>query len=279
MNKTIIIGILALVLIGGGVIYAVNNNSNVEPNTDGTTTPNPSPTPTPTPTPNPVPGKPAVTTDTIVSPTASTAIMNGRVNPNGAITSYWFEYGTTSEGNIRTPAQVLGSGYANIPTPAFITGLTSNTKYYFRLVAENSFGKVMGTQYAFQTTLAAAPAQGNAPTTRSIAASGIGRTTANLNGSVNANSSQTSYWFEYGTSANLGYITSFQSASDSSSRNVSVSLSNLSPATKYFFRLNAQNQYGTVNGAILNFTTNGPAATTTIDVNLPIHGTTPGSNW
>jgi phosphodiesterase/alkaline phosphatase D-like protein len=43
------------------------------------------------------------------------------------------------------------------------------------------------------------------------------------------------------------------------SDSVSVSISNLAPLTKYYFRLNAQNQYGTINGAIMSFTTSGPS--------------------
>ena len=36
----------------------------------------------------------------------------------------------------------------------------------------------------------------------------------------------------------------------------------MQPLTKYYFRLNAQNQFGTINGQILNFTTNGPSQAT-----------------
>ena len=39
---------------------------------------------------------------------------------------------------------------------------------------------------------------------------------------------------------------------------VKVFLRNLTPLTKYYFRLNAQNQFGTVNGEIMDFTTTGP---------------------
>lgn len=268
MNKNIIIGILAVAVVGGIIIYAVNRSPASEPTTDdGTSTPAPTGNNNNTGNTAPVPGKPLVTTDAVISPTASTAVVNGKIYPNGAVTSYWFEYGTTPDGSNRTPIQILGSGYANIPTPAYITGLSSNTKYYFRLVAENIFGKVMGTQYAFQTTLAAAPAQGNAPTTRSNAATSVERATANLNGSVNPNGSQTSFWFEYGTSSDLGNITAFQSLSGSASNNVSISVSGLNPLTKYFFRINTQNQYGTVNGSILNFTTKGPVSPTEPTVN------------
>src|SRR3989338_7819302 len=129
MNKNIIIGILAVAVVGGIIIYSINRTPSSEPTVDDTTS-------VPGGTNDnvntaPVAGKPVVTTDSVISPTASTAVVNGKVYPNGAVTSYWFEYGTTTDGPSRTSAQVIGSGYVNIPTPAFITGLNSNTKYYF----------------------------------------------------------------------------------------------------------------------------------------------------
>lgn len=112
--------------------------------------------------------------------------------------------------------------------------------------------------YSF-TTNTNPPPQGTAPTTRTDRAVEISRTTANVQGLLNPNGSQTSYWFEYGETSDLGNTTAFQSAgSGTVSMAVSLSLSNLKPLTTYYFRLNAQNQYGTVNGAILNFTTIGP---------------------
>lgn len=244
MNKNILIGVVAVIILGGIVIYAVNRTPAVETPPD--TTP---------PVTIPKPGAPIVTTATVVSPTASTAVVSGKVYPNGSFTSYWFEYGVNPNDTNRSSAQMIGSGYANIPTPAYITGLNSNTKYYFRLVAENSYGKVAGVQYAFQTTLATPPAQGNAPTTKTTPATTIERTTADVNGTVNSNGSQTTFWFEYGDSANLGSVTALQSTNGAGVMNVSASLSDLHAQTKYWFRLNAQNQYGTINGSVLNFKT------------------------
>nr|MBP7804880.1 hypothetical protein [Candidatus Paceibacterota bacterium] len=46
----------------------------------------------------------------------------------------------------------------------------------------------------------------------------------------------------------------------SANATVSGGLSDLSPLTKYYFRLNAQNQFGTVIGQTLSFTTSGPVS-------------------
>lgn len=206
------------------------------------------------------PTTPLVTTGTQVVASNSTAVVTGKVVPNGFQTSYWYEYGRGSGLGIRTDAQSIGSGYNSITAPAIISGLSANTVYYYRLSAMNAGGTGTGQTYSF-TTNTDPQLQGVAPTTRTIAASTLTRTTANLNGQVTANSTNASYWFEYGETSDFGNTTAFQSVGTlAAGQNVSISVSDLKPATKYYFRMNAQNQYGTVNGAIMNFTTAGPVA-------------------
>ncbi|OGZ72967.1 MAG: hypothetical protein A2908_00095 [Candidatus Staskawiczbacteria bacterium RIFCSPLOWO2_01_FULL_38_12b] len=212
-------------------------------------------------------GAPIVQTDSISAPYISTVVTKGTVNPNGAITTYWYEYGKTVALGSQTPNYLIGSGFTKMYTPAYITGLQANTDYYFRLSANNSFGTIHGITYTFKTNTTPPP-EGTAPTTSTQNATDITRTTVNLNGKINPNGAQSTFWFEYGSSSNLGSVTSFQSTNDSkSSSDVSVSISNLQPLTKYFFRLNAQNQFGTINGQILNFTTLGPVQATIPKVN------------
>lgn len=280
MNKNLIIGLLvAIVLLGGGY-YLWNktqtgsNNQMATSTTEGGSNPsyNSSNSPTLTPTPSSA-AAPAVESDPNVVTSNFTAIVTGRVTPNGAPTTYWYEYGESTALSNRTSAQSIGSGFTAIPSPGYITGLHANTLYYFRLSAKNRYGTVNGTTKSFGTNNNPAP-QGTAPTTKTDTASDISRTTANLNGHVNPNGSDASYWFEYGSDANLGFITAFQSAGNgTASMPVAISLSNLNPLTKYYFRLNAQNQFGTVNGAIQSFTTKGPAAP-----GVPTVDTTPATS-
>lgn len=223
----------------------------------------------PTPTPigdstsnNTQPNLPTVKTDIITAPYISTVVVKGTVNPNGALTTYWYEYGTTTSLGSLTSTYSVGSGYSTLYTPAYITGLNSNTNYYFRLTAKNYIGTISGDTYSFKTNTTPPPA-GTAPATTTTDATGISRTTASLQGRINPNNSDTNFWFEYGLTSELGFVTSSQSvASGSSVSGVSIPVSNLQPLTKYYFRLNAQNQFGTVNGQILNFTTAGPTAAT-----------------
>ncbi len=206
------------------------------------------------------PAKPLVVSGTNFTPSNSTAIVTGVVTPNGALTSYWFEYGDTTSMTKATSKQTVGSGFIAINTPAYITGLKANTVYYFRLVAQNSFGVSNGAMLSFKTN-SNPPPTAVAPTSVTKNASSIARSTVNLNGAVDPNNTETVYWFEYGDSTSFGRVTSFHSAGNGDvSKEVTAPVSGLAPLTKYYFRLNAQNQFGTVNGATQSFTTTGPAA-------------------
>lgn len=258
MNSTLIAGLIvgALVILGGIalVVYGPSDSTSTTATTTPTTTTNPDPVATHT------PGVPTVTTGTLVTVSNSTALVTGKVYPGGSQTSYSYEYGPTSALGTRTGAQAVGSGYANITAPALITGLSTHTKYYFRLSAVNAYGTVVGQVYSF-TTDDTTPTTGTAPTTNTDGASTITRVSANVNGRVTPNNSETSTWFEYGETTDFGNTTSFQTAGDGAiSKTVAAALSGLKPVTTYYFRMNAQNQYGTVNGSTHSFTTNGPAA-------------------
>ena len=258
-NNTMLIGgIVALVLVGGLVIYGTRGNTEVQ---SGNSTSTPVTTTEPIETKQP--SAPAVTTSSKADTTETTAIVNGIVTPNGSFTSYWYEYGTTSSVINSTTRQMIGSGYATMQVPSYITGLTKNTIYYFRVAAENQYGINRGAMYTFKTTEGTPPPVGGIPSSVTLSASDISRTTANLNGEVTSNKVSTVYWFEYGNTANLGNTTAFVLAGNGSVKTpTSASVSNLDPGTTYYFRMNAQNQFGTVNGSILNFKTVGPLSAT-----------------
>ncbi len=266
MNKNIIIGLLvvAALIVGGYLISRdrvapVDNNVDVNvpaENTGNTNNEEGNITLPPT----PQPGLPTAQTGSNVVPSSTAAVVSGNVKPNGSSTSYWFEYGETSSLGQKTASQNIGSGYSLLSASGFISGLKASTTYYYRLSAKNSFGTINGTTYNFQTNTTPAPTPA-LPTVSTKAASNIARTSANVNGQVDPNSFATSYWFEYGKDTNLGSVTSFESAgAGTAAVSASVALSGLEPLTKYFFRINAQNQFGTVNGTTLSFTTSGPAS-------------------
>jgi hypothetical protein len=103
--------------------------------------------------PQPVP--PTVTTGGASGITNSAAIVAGTINPNGLSTTYHFDYGTTTSYGSQAPASdgSAGSGSANTPVSASLSGLTALTTYHYRLVATNSAGTTNGSDATFTTAV------------------------------------------------------------------------------------------------------------------------------
>ncbi|MBU6490658.1 hypothetical protein KGQ25_00625 [Patescibacteria group bacterium] len=95
--------------------------------------------------------KPVVTTAGFASVSSTTAVVVGTVIPNGARTTYWFEYGPTMSYGSFADTMSANAGYKEVGAAAYITGLKPNTEYYFRIGAENAYGRTYGTQYKFIT--------------------------------------------------------------------------------------------------------------------------------
>jgi hypothetical protein len=105
---------------------------------------------------------PVVTTSAASGVTNGVATLNGMVNPEGAATTYQFQYGTSTGYGSVTPASPAsaGSGSTAIGVSAELSGLTPSTTYDYRLVATNASGTTYGSNQTF-TTPAVTPA-GNA---------------------------------------------------------------------------------------------------------------------
>ena len=259
MAAALIIAVLALIYYTAKPIAPTENTPATTTPSVSTTTKNP---------PNPPVGQiqeagtPIAVTGSAVTTNETAASVNGKVTPRGLFTSYWFEYGLTESLGSRTTSQNIGSGYAPLTSPAYITGLSKNTKYYFALVAENQYGRVIGNQYTFVTNAGSLSPAGSIPTLKTISATGISANSALLTAEVTPNKAATNYWFEYGKTANFGQTSGVKTINDINSKEqVSLALSNLEPGTNYYFRVNAQNQWGTVNGMTLSFKTSGPVDT------------------
>jgi hypothetical protein len=82
--------------------------------------------------------------------TPQTARLTGSVDPNGASTTYQFQYGTTSSYGAVTPAVVLtGDGARNVT--ADVAALAPATTYHYRLVARNAKGVSRGADRTLRT--------------------------------------------------------------------------------------------------------------------------------
>ncbi len=96
---------------------------------------------------------PTVTTESATSVTDSSAALNGTVNPEGISTTYYFQYGTTTNYGAITSGTSAGEGESTISASALLTGLSPNTTFHYRLVAIDTLGKLScGSDKIFKTT-------------------------------------------------------------------------------------------------------------------------------
>ena len=95
-------------------------------------------------------GLPSVATGGISHPQATSATLLGAINPRGAATTYYFQYGpTTAYGKQTTPAS-LPAGSVRVKVGQAATGLLPG--YHYRLVASNSVGLKPGSDRTYALT-------------------------------------------------------------------------------------------------------------------------------
>jgi hypothetical protein len=95
-------------------------------------------------------GLPSVATGGISHPQATSATLLGAINPRGAVTTYYFQYGpTTAYGKQTTPAS-LPAGTVRVKVGQAATGLLPG--YHYRLVASNSVGLKPGSDRTYALT-------------------------------------------------------------------------------------------------------------------------------
>lgn len=94
---------------------------------------------------------PTATTGGATNVTYQAAILTGSVNPRGAATSYFFQYGPTPSYTNTTAVAATGSGTHAVAVAAPVSGLASGTRYHFRLVAISALGTATGGDGTFTT--------------------------------------------------------------------------------------------------------------------------------
>ncbi len=214
---------------------------------------------------------PIVTTNAASSISSTSATLNGTVNPNGALSTAYFEWGTSSTLSTysTTASQSIGSGTSDVSVTANLTGLSVNTTYYYRVVGQNSVGTQKGLIVSFTTS-------GIAPTVTTSSAGSVTSTSATLNGTVNPNGLATIAYFEWGTSSTLSSPSTTESqsiGSGTSAVSVTANLTGLSANTTYYYRVVGQNSAGIQRGLIISFVTSGIAPTVTTSTATSITST------
>jgi lysophospholipase L1-like esterase len=222
---------------------------------------------------NAPPPAPSATTTGANPISNDNAVLNGDLNPNGLVTTAWFEYGQDNALSTfsKTADQAIGSGTGPVPVDETIFNLTAGTTYYFRVAAQNSAGLSKGAIEGFIAALLP-------PTVSTLTAGPISNDNAVLNGDVNPKGLPTSAWFEWGPDPTLNArtITSNDNVGAGAAFvTIQAPLTNLAPGTTYYFRVVAQNTTGTSKGTIKSFKASQiPSATTNAATSVTSNGAT-----
>jgi subtilase family serine protease len=157
--------------------------------------------------------------------------------------------------SVKTPSLCNNS----IPSP---TGLTGGQQGYLVGVG---YDEVTGLGSLDVGKFFASYVPFKAPVAETGSAGAVTAVAATLTGKISPNGQVTQYWFLYGTSSTLANANESASAelSGGGTSAVSTTIKNLTPGTKYYFRLQCSSVGGTSNGAISSFTTKKAAQTIT----------------
>jgi hypothetical protein len=174
--------------------------------------------------------------------TEHTAVLRGIVNPNGASSTYYFQFGLTTGYGSNTAPRAGGAGVRAFNVQQAATGLVQGTVYHYRLVATNQFGTSVGADRTFKS------AGRTPPGVLTGAAGRLSTTSATLVGAVYPQGLATRWFFQWGTSTAYGQNTAAQSFPASSTAQVVASSLQgiLAPGVIYHFRLVASHGGGAV---------------------------------
>ena len=194
---------------------------------------------------------PTATTGVAATITASSAIVNAAVNPNGTTTTYVFQYGPTTNYGLQTTTTAAGAGSSSVAVHVTLSGLVSNTTYHFRVVATNPHGTTAGTDATLTTAK-------TLPTAATGQPSVVKDTSAVVHGTVDPNGKATTYTFQYGPSTTYGLQTAAAAAgAGTTNAAASATLSGLVAGTTYHYRVVATSSDGTAVGADATLLTTG----------------------
>jgi hypothetical protein len=182
--------------------------------------------------------------------TATTAVLNGELNPNVSATAgYEFAYNTNGgcEGGLTTPPSPEKTGQG-IQVSELVEGLEGNTEYAFCVIATRGESHTETSPPGAVETFVTAPV---APHVAGESASGT-PFGATLEAKVNPeNQPTTSCEFQYGKTAVSEHSAPCAPASVEglAEQTVTASVSGLEPATTYRYRLVVGNPTGAATGA------------------------------
>lgn len=233
--------------------------------------------------------KPTFDSESGFSSTQTEATLETRINPNNQATTCKFEYGTNealsgAASALCEPATL--EGFPAQRATANLAGLTPNTAYYYRVVAENGAGKMEEVPINTFTTVPLPPLA------QTEGAAAITQTTATISGYVNGQGADTHYLFNWGETETYGKRIPTEEEDRAGKdggvitepTRESVALTGLTPNTAYHYQVVAYNSgacsiscppvgNNTKSGADVAFTTLALAPVALADPPLKIEST------
>jgi DNA-binding beta-propeller fold protein YncE len=204
---------------------------------------------------------PDVTSEDATEVAATSATLNGTVNPLGegqaTCRFVWGEEEGSLDHSAACPSALEGE--EPIAVHVALEGLRSDTTYFFRLQATNSNGTNAGEARQTQRFTTAGPGIGPE------SASDVAATSATLNATIDPHSEPTSYYFQYSTADTSGCGASgcaeippapgTDIGAGEGPVQVSQHPQGLSPGTTYHYRVAAVSALGSFYGPDQTFTT------------------------
>ncbi len=191
---------------------------------------------------------PTVTTNAPTNVGQTSATLNSTVNPNGANTTVYYDYGLAISYGSSITYGDIDSGTTDLSLPMDVSDLQSNTTYHFRVRAKNSGGTTYGSDVTFMTSTMP-------PTVTTAAISSITSDSASSGGDVTSDGGDpfTARGVCWSTSVDPT-ISGDTTTDGTGTGSFTSSITGLNPATTYHVRAYATNTAGTGYGADESFT-------------------------
>jgi probable HAF family extracellular repeat protein len=166
----------------------------------------------------------------------TSAILAGSVNPNGGVTTAYFEYGLTIDyGKVAAVELSVNDNLTTQDVSVVIEDLLADRGYFYRLVATSANGTAKTTTGAFRTLYT--PLRAYDVTNR-------GTNSAVLEGLVDPNGAATSVQFQYGLTSSYGSVVEIEPLAPTYKTAVQTFIENLLPDTTYHFRIVSSSTLG-----------------------------------
>jgi hypothetical protein len=161
-----------------------------------------------------------------------TAVLAGKLNPNGSPTTYYFQWGLTTGYGAVSRSHSVRAGTKALSVHITAGALIPGTRYHYRIVAYSKFGASAGADRTFKTGGVPLPLATTGPATA------VGANFATLTGVVNPNGATTAWTFEYGPNTAYGSVTATQLLSAASApQTVSVTIPALASGRVFHYQL------------------------------------------